>query len=64
MTPPNPPNGSGTLANWLKRLLAYVVAGEIKPGPGYRVRRTTTGTTLDLDRGSGGGDATSDPRWS
>jgi hypothetical protein len=53
MIAPNEPSGSNSLANWLKKLLRYSKANEIKPGLGYRVKRTTGGTVLEIS-GTGG----------
>lgn len=55
MIAPREPSGSSTRANWLRKLLRYVLSNEIKPGTGYMVRRTPTGTILEIRPGSGGG---------
>ena len=60
MIAPNEPVGNGTLASWLRKLLRYVRSCEIKSGVTYRVRRTTTGTILEIEPGGGASGATID----
>lgn len=50
---PNPPDGTSLVAQFLKRLLARCMMGEIVEGPGYRLQQTAKGTILDLRPAAG-----------
>lgn len=54
---PGPPTGIGPQASWLARLADYVKTLEIKPGLGYRTKRSTYGTILEIDQRGGIGGA-------
>lgn len=51
---PNPPSGSSLQAAWLRRLADAVRACRILSGRGYKVKRTSTGTILEIESGAGG----------
>lgn len=55
MIAPREPSGHSNLASWCRKILRYAISNEVKPGYGYRVRRTTTGTVLEIKPGIGGG---------
>ncbi len=55
MTIPNPLTGTSLQANWLNRLRGAVFSDRLIGGAGYRVRRTTSGTALELLPSFGGG---------
>lgn len=61
MTPPREPNGNSPLSSWLRRLLRYSIANELKPGRGYNIHRNTSGTTLDIQGGQGGSGSVATP---
>ena len=46
---PNEPSTGNPIAAWCRKLLAACKASEIKSGVGYNVKRTSGGTTLELD---------------
>jgi hypothetical protein len=52
---PKPPSGLGKDASWFRQLLECAIRCEVQSGPGYRVRQTATGTILDIDGSSPGG---------
>ncbi len=52
---PNQPTGNTLMAHWLRRMLHASRASEIKPGVNYRVRRTDSGTFLDIGPQTSGG---------
>lgn len=54
---PGEPSGSGSLVSWLRRLREFVRSLELKSGKGYMVRRSNSGTVLEIRPGSGGGGA-------
>jgi hypothetical protein len=51
---PNPVTPNGFLASWLNRFRAAATANRLLSGPGYKVRETAQGTTLDIEKGAGG----------
>jgi hypothetical protein len=55
MDAPNPPSGNSNEAAWLRRLRGFCISLRILPGNGYKVRRTTLGTILEILPGAGGG---------
>jgi len=59
MIEPNEPTGSGALSSWCRRLLLWCRSIQIRDGVGYKVRRSTSGTILELGGGGrGAGSAT------
>lgn len=52
---PSPLTGSNPLVSWLNRLLAAARSCELKPGVGYKLKKTPQGTVLDIEAKSGGG---------
>ena len=51
---PSEPTGNSSLAKFLRRVVSAGRANELQSGVGYRVRRSTQGTTLEIDGGNGG----------
>ena len=45
--------GQRLTAHWLNRLLDFLRARELRAGPGIKLTRTPTGTTLSLARAAG-----------
>lgn len=50
---PNEPTNKNSVSAWCRRLLLACRASEVKAGPGYRVKRASGGTTLEIDFGGG-----------
>jgi hypothetical protein len=50
---PHSPTGGTSLAGFLRKLLAAAKSSEIKSGPNYLVRRTCSGTILEIKPGGG-----------
>lgn len=48
------PTGIGALANFLRAVVRNVRSQELMPGPGYRVNKTSQGTTLSIEALGGG----------
>lgn len=55
MNPPNPPIHTDRDMQWHKRHVQATKANRIKPGVGYRLRRTPGGVILQIARGGGRG---------
>lgn len=49
------PTGSSPLASYLRDMAREINSNAISPGMGYRVRRGTTGTILEIGGGTSGG---------
>lgn len=49
------PTGSSPLASYLREMAREINSNSISPGMGYRVRRGTTGTILEIGTPTGGG---------
>lgn len=47
---PNEPDTSNPIAAWCRKMLRACMAGELKSGKGYKVKRTAGGTTLEIDQ--------------
>lgn len=47
---PNPVSNTSLLGSWLNKFRDACQASEIKPGLGYKVRRSSGGTVLEIDR--------------
>jgi len=58
MREPNPPTGNSAIAAWCRKLLDYVRSIRLVSGPGYRLRPSSLGTTLELFPGGGGAEST------
>ncbi len=54
MLAPNEPIGNSSVASWCRRLLRWCKSIEIQSGVGYRVRKGSGGTTLELLGVAGG----------
>jgi hypothetical protein len=54
MIQPNEPTGSGALAEWCRRLLRWCRSLEVQSGIGYKVRRSSSGTVLEIGPSNGG----------
>lgn len=50
---PREPDTSNPIAAWCRKLLRACLASELKSGVGYKVRRTSAGTFIDLQKNAG-----------
>lgn len=55
MNPPGPMTGNSPAAFWLNRLRDFCIANRLVSGPGYRLKRNSSGVGLELDSQPGGG---------
>ena len=46
---PNEPTGNSSLASWCRKLVRWCRSLELQSGVGYRVKKGTNGTTLELE---------------
>lgn len=50
---PNPPSGQSYLVAWCRKISDALRASQVMPGVGYRVKRTSQGTYLDINQAGG-----------
>lgn len=62
MKPPRRLSGSAPLVDWLNQLLDYVKSLELRESNDVRIKRTTTGTIIEVKAGEGTG-GSNIPRW-
>lgn len=61
---PNPPTGDSAQFSWMKKFYAFAMSSRIVSGPGYRIKRTPNGTSLEITAtGGGAAPAPEPPRW-
>lgn len=58
MNPPPEMTGSGVATSWLNRLRAFCISNRLVSGPGYRLRKSASGVSFELDSQPGGGAST------